>query len=428
MGLMKNFFNRNNIKNETTEAEKRPVYTLSQFFKAYTTMLDREPTFLNCIKYRSEALGKMPIKLIRKDSNGVSEQTNNNLYYLLFTRPNRNEDATSFWNNIEKDRLIFGTSYVYIQRDNKGNVIALKRLNPQLMQVPCVTDPYFLNDTLAYIYQSTKGAIKMTSEDLLIFRNTVLKPNQIEGESSIALLRTILESNAYGNIAINNINKNGIHSSVKVSVDETIDNDRATEIIENAIEQARGVNSTGVIFQEAGVNIEAFNVKLNDADYLNIYKNNQCIILSFFGLSANMLNIEQTTGTYQNSEVQMLQFLTNTMLYVLEMYINELNYKLLTSSQIKKGYTFSFDTTGILKVDFKTLVETQSELVSNAVITVDEARKAVGYNSLANEVGNTCLVNGSYTKLEDVGIAYQKDVSTSEGGGKLEDNRIQEQN
>ena len=428
MGLMKNFFNRNNIKNEATETEKRPVYTLSQFFKAYATMLDREPTFLNCIKYRSEALGKMPIKLIKKDSNGVSEQNNNNLYYLLFTRPNRNEDATSFWNNVEKDRLIFGTSYVYIQRDNKGNVIALKRLNPQLMQVPCVTDPYFLNDTLAYIYQSTKGAIKMTSEDLLIFRNTVLKPNQIEGESSIALLRTILESNAYGNIAINNINKNGIHSSVKVSVDETIDNDRATEIIENAIEQARGVNSTGVIFQEAGVNIEAFNVKLNDSDYLNIYKNNQCIILSFFGLSANMLNIEQTTGTYQNSEVQMLQFLTNTMLYVLEMYVNELNYKLLTQNQIKKGYTFSFDTTGILKVDFKTLVETQSELVSNAVITVDEARKAVGYNSLANEVGNTCLVNGSYTKLEDVGIAYQKDVSTSEGGGKLEDNRIQEQN
>lgn len=140
MGLMKNFFNRNNIKNEATETEKRPVYTLSQFFKAYATMLDREPTFLNCIKYRSEALGKMPIKLIKKDSNGVSEQNNNNLYYLLFTRPNRNEDATSFWNNVEKDRLIFGTSYVYIQRDNKGNVIALKRLNPQLMQVPCVTD------------------------------------------------------------------------------------------------------------------------------------------------------------------------------------------------------------------------------------------------------------------------------------------------
>lgn len=411
MGLMKNFFNRNNIKNEATETEKRPVYTLSQFFKAYATMLDREPTFLNCIKYRSEALGKMPIKLIKKDSNGVSEQNNNNLYYLLFTRPNRNEDATSFWNNVEKDRLIFGTSYVYIQRDNKGNVIALKRLNPQLMQVPCVTDPYFLNDTLAYIYQSTKGAIKMTSEDLLIFRNTVLKPNQIEGESSIALLRTILESNAYGNIAINNINKNGIHSSVKVSVDETIDNDRATEIIENAIEQARGVNSTGVIFQEAGVNIEAFNVKLNDSDYLNIYKNNQCIILSFFGLSANMLNIEQTTGTYQNSEVQMLQFLTNTMLYVLEMYINELNYKLLTSSQIRKGYTFSFDTTGILKVDFKTLVETQSELVSNAVITVDEARKAVGYNNLSNGIGNTCLVNGAYVKLEDVGVAYSQETS-----------------
>lgn len=407
MGILKNFFKRS-IKNEV---EKRPIYTLEQFLQAYTTMLDREPTFLNCIKYRSEALGKMPIKLIKEDDTGVNEQINNNLYYLLFTRPNKNEDATSFWNNVERDRLVYGTSYVYIQRDNKGNVIALKRLNPQLMEIPCITDPFYLNNVLKYTYQSVNGAINMTSEDLLIFRNTVLKTNQIEGEGSITLLKTILESNAYGNIAINNINKNGIHSSVKVSVDETIDTDRATEIIENAIEQARGVNSTGVIFQEAGVNIEAFNVKLNDSDYLNIYKNNQCIILSFFGLSANMLNIEQTTGTYQNSEVQMLQFLTNTMLYVLEMYVNELNYKLLTQNQIKKGYTFSFDTTGILKVDFKTLVETQSELVSNAVITVDEARKTVGYNNLSNGIGNTCLVNGAYVKLEDVGVAYSQETS-----------------
>lgn len=407
MGILKNFFKRS-IKNEV---EKRPIYTLEQFLQAYTTMLDREPTFLNCIKYRSEALGKMPIKLIKEDDTGVNEQINNNLYYLLFTRPNKNEDATSFWNNVERDRLVYGTSYVYIQRDNKGNVIALKRLNPQLMEIPCITDPFYLNNVLKYTYQSVNGAINMTSEDLLIFRNTVLKTNQIEGEGSITLLKTILESNAYGNIAINNINKNGIHSSVKVSVDETIDTDRATEIIENAIEQARGVNSTGVIFQEAGVNIEAFNVRLNDSDYLNIYKNNQCIILSFFGLSANMLNIEQTTGTYQNSEVQMLQFLTNTMLYVLEMYVNELNYKLLTQNQIKKGYTFSFDTTGILKVDFKTLVETQSELVSNAVITVDEARKTVGYNNLSNGIGNTCLVNGAYVKLEDVGVAYSQETS-----------------
>ena len=407
VGILKNFFKRS-IKNEV---EKRPIYTLEQFLQAYTTMLDKEPTFLNCIKYRSEALGKMPIKLIKEDDTGVNEQINNNLYYLLFTRPNKNEDATSFWNNVERDRLVYGTSYVYVQRDNKGNVIALKRLNPQLMEIPCITDPFYLNNVLKYTYQSVNGAINMTSEDLLIFRNTVLKTNQIEGEGSITLLKTILESNAYGNIAINNINKNGIHSSVKVSVDETIDTDRATEIIENAIEQARGVNSTGVIFQEAGVNIEAFNVKLNDSDYLNIYKNNQCIILSFFGLSANMLNIEQTTGTYQNSEVQMLQFLTNTMLYVLEMYVNELNYKLLTQNQIKKGYTFSFDTTGILKVDFKTLVETQSELVSNAVITVDEARKTVGYNNLSNGIGNTCLVNGAYVKLEDVGVAYSQETS-----------------
>lgn len=416
MGILNKLLKKENIKNEVVETTpvpaQRPVITLNQFLNQCIVGIDKEPTFLNCLKYRSESLGKMPIKLVKKDNNGVVEQTNNNLYYLLFTRPNKQEDATTFWNAVEKERLLYGTSYVYIQRDNKGNVVSLKRLKSQLVQVPMVDDPFYFGSELPYIYQSAKGAIKMTSEELLIFKNSILKPNQIEGEGSISLLRTILESNAYGNMAIANINKNGINAQVKVSVEENINEGLAQDIIKEALDNAKGVNSSGVIFQDAGIKIEPFNTKLNESDYLNIYKNNQCIILALFGISANMLNIEQSSGTYSNSETNMIHYLTNTMLSVTELYINELNYKLLTQNQIRKGYTFDFDTENILKVDYKTLVSTTTELVNTGILSIDEARKRVNHCSLPNGIGKVNLVNGCYVKLEDVGIAYQKDMTT----------------
>lgn len=411
-----NFF-KGKFKNEVKTDNKS--YSINNFFRDYLSNLDKEPTLLNCLKYRAESLGKMPIKLIQIDDTGQTELKDNNLY-KVFLRPNKNEDCISFWAEVERERLSKGTSYVYIQRDSKGKVISLKRLKKEFMTLPVVDDPYLLNDTLVYTYNSVAGPVKMTNEDLLIFKNTTLKPNQIEGESVLTLLRIILESNANGNTAIANINKNGIQSTVKIAVTDQINEDSALDIIENAIGQARGATSTGVVFQENGVTIEPFQVKLNEADYLNIYKNNQCIILSYFGLSASMLNIEQSTGTYQNSESQMLQYLVNTLLYVMEHYVAELNYKLLTPQEIAAGITFSFDTTGILKVDYETLVNTQVSLVGSAINTVDEARKKLGFNNLPNNTGEVSIVNGAYVSLDNLGIAYLKDSANNvaKGGEK----------
>ena len=413
------------VKNDDTTLKKefKTQYSFEDLIKNCTGAgLEYEPTLLNCLKYRSESLAKMPIELKQVTEAGQSLMSNSTLYNLICNRPNANENAISFWAEVERERLLKGTSYVYIQRNSKGEVTSLKRLRRDFLTLPVVYDPIQFGEPLAYIYNSYKGPIALSSEDLLIFKNTIISNNEVEGESSLRLLRDILETNLNGNKAISNINKNGIRSSLKVAVLDGIDEDSAADIVDNAISQARGSESTGVIFQENGVEVTPFNIKLNEADYLNIYKNNQCIILSFFGLSASMLNIEQTTGTYQNSESQMLQYLVNTLLFVMEQYVKELNYKLLTPDQIKNGQTFVFDLKGILKVDYQTLVTTQVELVNASISKVDEARKNMGYNNLPNNAGDISIVNGAYTSLEDLGIAYQSENKTptpvTKGGEK----------
>lgn len=406
------------IRDETNTTNNKGQYlTLQQLLDRFENNLGNEPTYLNCLKYRSETLGKTPFVLTTNTDNG-EEIINNDLSYLINVRPNKNEDATTFWQNVEQQRLDYGTAYVFIERDKKtNNVTALKRLDSGLMTLPIVNDPYELDKELVYEYQSVEGTVKMTSEDLLIFKNTFLSTTQITGISSIEILKPIIHANILGNTAIENINKNGIHSTVKVAIDESVgDDDAVDDIVNKALEQAEGCNARGVVFQEPGVTIEPFNVKLNDADYLNIYKNNQCIMLSYFGIAASQLNIEQTSGTYKNSESDMLHYLTNTMLYVYEVYVKELNYKLLGKDlYLNSGQTFKADTSNLLQVDFETLVNTYVNMTNSSIISLDEARRKLGFMKLPNHLGSQPIVNGAYVGLDQLGIAYR--IGSRKRGG-----------
>ena len=48
-------------------------------------------------------------------------------------------------------------------------------------------------------------------------------------------------------------------------------------------------------------------------------------------------------SSYANSEMQQLSFYVDTELFILKQYEEELNYKLLTESEIKEGYFFKFN-------------------------------------------------------------------------------------
>ena len=403
----------NFLKNKDDKTvEKGSKIALKELFNYQITNLDGDETLQSCLKFRCEALAKMPIKLIQKNIDGTTE-VNNNLYNLLFSRPNKNQDATSFWYSVEKDRLLKGTSYIKINRIN-GMVTSLVKLNYNLVVAPVIVNDLDITKEMIYLY---KG-MEISSEDLLIFKNGVSKYNILKGESCLTALKNILESNINGTQSIKNINKNGINAAVKVSVQDTIKEDKKAAIIYNALKNARGYASKGVILEENGVKITPFEVDLKATQYLEIYKANQCSIITYFGLVAGMMNIEQSTGSYSNSADNYLGFLKNTMLYNMETYINELNYKLLTPIQIKRGKTFNFDTENVLKVDYKTLVDSTSNLVKNSIITINEGRAKTGYGNRADS--DKIIVNGAYVDLDDLGLAIKNKIPLK--GGENDEN------
>ena len=109
--------------------------------------------------------------------------------------------------------------------------------------------------------------------------------------------------------------------------------------------------------------------------------------------------------------MQNLTFYVDTLLYILSLYEEEFNLKLLTEKERLSGLRFEFNVATILKGDLKTQAECITKFIQSGVYTINEARNLMGLPSV--EGGDIIVMNGSYVPLEDIGIAYKD----KKGGG-----------
>ena len=75
-----------------------------------------EATYFACLKVLSEAVGKLPLKLLRHtEDGGIESARNHSLWYRLHDRPNPYQSASIFWSTVEYNRNHFGNAYVWIE-------------------------------------------------------------------------------------------------------------------------------------------------------------------------------------------------------------------------------------------------------------------------------------------------------------------------
>ena len=111
-------------------------------------------------------------------------------------------------------------------------------------------------------------------------------------------------------------------------------------------------------------------------------------------------------SSYASAEAQQLSFYVDTLLYIIKQYEEELNYKLLSSEEIRNGYYFKFNVAVILRADLKTQVETLCQAISNFLYTPNEARALLDME--AKEGGDQLLGNGASIPVQLAGTQYIK--------------------
>ena len=368
-----------------------------------------EITYFTCLKVLAEGIAKLPLSLQQvTEDGGIRELRENKLWQTVRVRPNPYMSPTDFWTIVENCRNHWGNSYSLIDRSQDG--IKLWTLNPDCMRIylgnlqelQSVPDVY-------YIYNDPDSGQEhiYPSEDILHFKSSAIFGGLV-GMSVQEKLRMSLHGAKSSQKMLNELYDNGFVPKAVVQFGGNAEAN--TELQKKYLKMMQDyvdgkISGTKSFLPVSyGTNIQPLNIKLTDGQFLELRQYTALQIASAFGIKPNHLN-DYTKSSYANSETQQLAFYTDTMLYIIKQYEEELNFKLLSAQQRAEGCRFKFNIAAVLRGDTKSQVESLSQGISSALYTPNEARRKIDLPNLPG--GDRLYFNGSNIPIELAGKQYK---------------------
>jgi HK97 family phage portal protein len=365
-----------------------------------------EATYFACQKILSEAIGKLPLKLLRyNDKNGVVTMRKHPLYRVLHERPNPYMTATSFWSTVEFNRNHWGNAYVWIQ--GAGENLRLWILPSENVEV-WYDDAKALSDQvdIYYLYSVGGKVYKFGSEEILHFKSSN-SPNGITGISVKEQLRSTIGGSIKSQKMLNRMYQSGFTAKAALQYTGSLSDENVKAFVKGIESYARGDFSDegieSIIPIPIGSTITPLNVKLGDNQFIEVKYYTSAQIAAAFGIKPYQYN-DLSKSSYASAEAQQLSFYVDTLLYIVKQYEEELNYKLLTPEELSQGYHFKFNVAVILRADLATQINTLSVGVSNFIYTPNEARAMLDLE--AKDGGDRLLGNGASIPVELTGTQY----------------------
>ena len=365
-----------------------------------------EATYFACLKILSEAIGKMPLKLLRhNDKNGVLTMRKHYLYNVLHDRPNPYMTASSFWSTVEYNRNHYGNAYVWIQGAGK---------NLRLWILPSANVQVWYDDAKAladqpdiyYLYSAGGKNYKFGSEEILHFKSS----NTLDGLVGISVqdqLRNTIGGSIKSQNMVNKMYESGFTAKAVLQYTGSLSDENTKAFVAGIESYAKGeMRDDGIadiIPIPLGSTLTPLNVKLSDNQFIEVKQYTSGQIAAAFGIKPYQYN-DLTKSSYASAEAQQLSFYVDTLLYIIKQYEEELTYKLLTPNEIKNGYHFKFNVAVILRADLATQIDTLSKGVSNFIYTPNEARAMLDLE--AKDGGDKLLGNGASIPVNLAGSQY----------------------
>lgn len=368
-----------------------------------------EATYFACLKILSEAIGKMPLKLLRyNEKNGVVTMRKHYLYNLLHDRPNPYMTATSFWSTVEYNRNHYGNAYVWIQGGGKN--MKLWILPSEDVEVWYDDGTILANQpNIWYLYSAGGKVYKFGSEEVLHFKSS----NSLDGLVGISVqdqLKSTIRGSVKSQKLLNKMYESGFTAKAVLQYTGSLSDENTKAFVAGIESYAKGELSEdgveNIIPIPLGSTLTPLNVKLADNQFIEVKYYTSAQIAAAFGIKPYQYN-DLTKSSYASAEAQQLSFYVDTLLYIIKQYEEELSYKLLTPEEVEQGYHFKFNVAVILRADLATQIRTLSQGVSNFIYTPNEARAMLDLE--AKDGGDRLLGNGASIPVELTGSQYLKD-------------------
>ena len=406
MNIFRKIFNKGEEKKQKTAINSM---NFGEFFGINVSSDLSEVTYFTCLKVLSESVGKLSLHLKDNDNNKI---LNHEALQKLKFSPNPFMTPTPMMTLLECWRNHHGNAYAYLSYDDRGHLVGIYPFHPQKVRIWIDNAKIFSGKEDLYYEYNKDGKIYLFKKDEILHLKGGLSKDGIVGMSVRETLATTLNGTKASQKYLNNLYDRGLTSKAILRYTGDLNKDLQKKMLE-AIEEFISTenNPTGILPLPPGMDIVPLDLKLTDSQFFELKKYNALQIAAAFGVKPNHLN-DYDKSSYSNSEMQNLTFYIDTLLYILTLYEEEFNLKLLTESERLKGLHFEFNVASILKGDLKTQAECITKYLQSGVYTINEARKKAGLPAI--DGGDVIVMNGSYVPLEKLGIAYEKGGAKSE--------------
>lgn len=369
-------------------------------------------TVYRCVDVISDSVAQLPLEPYFIDSSGYKEKhVTHPTYYLLNREPNKVMSRFTFIKTLIISVLLKGNGYAYIERDNKGNAIALHYLDPDFVTI--IDKP-----TLKY---SVTGIGNVEPCNIIHILN--FSYDGMRGISTLQHARQTLGLAADSEGHASGFFKGGANLAGILKVQSNLTAKQKTDLKtswQTAFNAQTGTPN-GVAVLEGNMDFQPITVNPVDAQLLETREFNVIDICRFFGVSP-VKAFDLSKSSYSTVEATQLAFLTDTLAPLLEKIELEFVRKLYKPSE-RQNVEVKFDTSALLRADKTSLAEYYNKLFQIGVVTINEVRKALDLPAIDNgdksfvQVNIMPLDNAVNNKPTDNSITNlnpEKDVTETE--------------
>lgn len=354
-------------------------------------------TVFRCVTVLGGTVASLPLRFMRKGSNGVFEdQKGSRLSYLLTVRPSPQYNAFDFWNRAAQMVHLHGNAYIV-------PIWSLVNIGEPEMLILC-NKGTVTHDTINGIYHicdMEQGLVGDFEENEVIHLMNLTLDGKT-GISTLSFAAQTMNIAATGDKETLNRFANGGNVRGIVSNDTSVrgfGEYQDTELQKTAKDlDSRFQNGERIVSLPGQAQFSPLSLSSVDMEFLNSRKFSVREICRFFGVPPTFV-FDDTSNNYKSAEMANVSFLTQTINPFLMKIESELLGKLIAPA-IAHKYKFQFDRRELYVSDLSSKADYQAKTIASGVYTINDWRRYE--NMPVVKDGDSVLVSANLKSLDEL--------------------------
>ena len=349
-----------------------------------------------CVRLLSQTISTLSLDIMERQRDGTwAPARDQRLQFIVDDMPNADSTASVFWEAMIAAMLLQGNGVAERRYDAGGRLIALEFLPWSKLTVN-----KGLDGTRQWLF--TENGIQREIAESRIFRVAGFTLNGDWGLSAIEYGAAVFGGAMAAANSANSTFEKGLAPTIGFKYSNFLKKEQREEFRETFENMAGAINAGKPVLMEGGMDAVTIGIKPSDAQLLESRAFSIEEICRWFGVPPHMVgHSEKSTSWGSGIEQQMIGFLTFTLRPLLKRVEGAISKDLMTAAE-RTRLKARYNVEDLLRTDSKTRAEFLRLMVSEGIMTRDEARLK---ENLKPKGGNAAVltVNSANMPIDKLG-------------------------